>query len=153
MNTVRSCLPSAQIELDIPFHDIDPMEVAWHGHYLKYFEHARCALLRMIDYDYPQMRQSGYLWPVVECRIKYVKSARYGQRICVEAALTEYENRLRVDYQIFDVNESIDGAKKDQRLTVGHTLQVAVEAVSGEMQFASPAALVEKIEQWRAKRS
>ncbi|WP_343034423.1 hypothetical protein [Candidatus Methylobacter favarea] len=33
------------VDIEIPFHDIDMMEVVWHGHYAKYFESARCALL------------------------------------------------------------------------------------------------------------
>lgn len=36
---------TAEVEMTVPFHDVDMMEVAWHGHYVKYFELARCALL------------------------------------------------------------------------------------------------------------
>ena len=64
-----------EIELTPAFHDLDPMEVVWHGHYLKYLELARCALLQRYDYDYPQMRASGYAWPIVDLRSKYVRSA------------------------------------------------------------------------------
>ncbi len=72
---------SARVEIEVPFHDVDAMNVAWHGHYVKYFELARCALLRKFDYDYPQMHASGYAWPVVDCHLKYVRPARYGQRL------------------------------------------------------------------------
>ena len=37
---------AAEVEVEVEFQDVDPMGVAWHGHYLKYFERARCALLR-----------------------------------------------------------------------------------------------------------
>ena len=33
----------AEIELLVPFFDVDMMEVVWHGHYVKYFEEARCS--------------------------------------------------------------------------------------------------------------
>lgn len=33
----------AEIELQVPFFDVDMMEVVWHGHYVKYFEEARCS--------------------------------------------------------------------------------------------------------------
>lgn len=130
---------TAEVIVEVPFHDVDVMGVAWHGHYVKYFEAARGALLRTIDYDYPQMRESGYLWPVVECQLKYVGPARYGQQLRVRARLLEYENRLKIAYEIVD---AVSGA----RLTRGHTTQVAVEAASGELQFVSPAALLERIE-------
>ena len=43
--------PFAEIELGPAFHDLDPMGVVWHGHYLKYLELARCALLQTFDYQ------------------------------------------------------------------------------------------------------
>ncbi|MGS0467376.1 hypothetical protein ACU8V3_09605 [Cobetia marina] len=38
-------MPSATVEMEVPFHDVDMMEVAWHGHYVRYLEIARCKLL------------------------------------------------------------------------------------------------------------
>ena len=46
----------AEIELVVPFFDVDMMEVVWHGHYVKYFEEARCALLDKLGHNYRQMR-------------------------------------------------------------------------------------------------
>ncbi|WP_449412846.1 acyl-CoA thioesterase [Pandoraea soli] len=130
---------SAFADVEIPFHDVDVMEVAWHGHYVKYFEIARCALLRRFDYDYPQMQASGYLWPIVECHLKYVRPARYGQRVRVTASLTEYENRLRIAYEIHDI-------ATQTRMTKGYTVQVAVDARNGELQFVSPPVVLSKLE-------
>jgi acyl-CoA thioester hydrolase len=133
----------AEVEVEVGFHDVDAMEVAWHGHYLKYFELARCALLRRFDYDYPSMRASGYAWPIVDCRVRYSAPARYAQRLIVRATLKEWENRLRIDYRIRD---KASGAK----LTAGSTIQVAVEMSSGELQFVSPQVLLDKLERaWR----
>jgi acyl-CoA thioester hydrolase len=129
---------TADIELEVPFHHVDPMEVAWHGRYLEYLEAARCALLRRIGLDYPDMRASGYAWPIVECRLKYVRPARYGDRLRVVATLVEFENRLKIDYLIND-------ARTGCRLTKAHTLQVAVHMASGELQFVSPFILIEKV--------
>ena len=134
--------PCAEIELEIPFHDVDILGVAWHGHYTKYFEIARCALLRQRDYDVPQMRDSGYAWPVIDCHLRYVRSARYGQRIVVRATLAEYENRLKIVYEIRDRDSG-------ERLTRGSTVQVAVSIAGGELQFVSPKALVERVEERR----
>lgn len=130
---------AAEVEIEIPFHDVDIMEVAWHGHYLKYFEIARCALLRRIDYDVPQMRESGFMWPIVDCHLKYVRPARYAQRIVVRAHFMEVENRLKIGYEIRDRDSS-------ERLTRGSTVQVAVNGRNGEMLFVSPPALTERLE-------
>ncbi len=129
---------SLEIDLSPAFHDCDPMQVVWHGNYFKYLEIARCALLQRHDYDYPQMEASGFLWPVVDARIKYIRPLRYGQRLRVHVELTEWENRLRFDYVIRD-------AATGQVLTRAHTLQVAVEAASGEMLYVCPPVLFEKL--------
>lgn len=128
----------AEIELTPAFHDIDPMEVVWHGHYVKYLELARCALLQGFDYDYPQMRESGYLWPIVDLHTKYVRPARYGQRLRVRAELTEWELRMRIDYLISD-------ADSGEAITRAHSLQVAVDAATGEMCYATPAVFRQRL--------
>jgi acyl-CoA thioester hydrolase len=130
--------PSAEVDIEVPFYDVDPMLVVWHGHYVKYCEQARCALLRGIDYDYPAMQDSGYLWPVVELHLKYVRSARYGQRLRAKATVLEYENRLKIGYLITD-------RESGARLTKGYSVQVAVHAATRELQFVSPKVLLDKL--------
>ncbi len=130
---------SATVDVEVPFHDVDAMQVAWHGHYLKYFELARCALLRRFDYDYPQMQASGYLWPIVEGHLKYIRPARYGQNLSVQATLLEYENRIKIAYQIRD-------RETGERLTKGYTVQVAVDAATRELQFVSPPVVFRNLE-------
>ena len=61
---------SHEIEVVPPFFDIDSMDVVWHGHYVKYLELARCALLEKFDYGYVRMRESGFAWPIVDLRLK-----------------------------------------------------------------------------------
>ena len=129
---------SAEVDIEVPFYDVDPMLVVWHGHYVKYCEHARCALLRHIDYDYPAMQASGYLWPVVELHLRYVHSARYGERLRARATLLEYENRLKIGYLISDRDSG-------ERLTKGYSVQVAVHAATRELQFVSPKVLLDKL--------
>jgi acyl-CoA thioester hydrolase len=128
----------AETETQVQFFDIDPMEVVWHGHYVKYLEIARGALLDSIDYNYPQMRASGYLWPVIDLQLRYVAPARFGSRLKLRAEIVEWENRLRIEYLISDIATG-------RRLTRASTIQVAVEIATGEMCFASPPVLFEKL--------
>ena len=129
---------TADVELTIPFHDVDMMGVVWHGNFFRYFEIAREALLNQFDYGYRQMQASGYVWPVVDTRVKYRDVLTFEQRIRVRAQLEEYENRLRIAYQIFDVLTA-------KRTTTGYTIQVAVEEKSREMCFVSPDILFERM--------
>lgn len=129
---------SFEVALSPTFHDCDPMHVVWHGNYFKYFEVARCALLQRYDYDYPQMRESGYLWPVVDARVKYIRPLLYGQQLVVRATITEWENRLKIVYEIRD-------AGTDQVLTRAHTIQVAVDAATNEMLYLCPSVLWDRL--------
>lgn len=131
-------MTEAEIEIEIPFHDVDVLGVAWHGHYVKYLEIARCALLDKIDYNYPQMRDSGYAWPVIDMRIRYPQPLYFQQKVRVRAKLEEWEYRLKFSYEIRD-------AESGKRLTRAYTVQVALDMRSGEMQFASPPILFEKL--------
>ena len=128
---------SVNVELLIPFHDCDPMQIVWHGHYIKYLEIARCELLDKFDYGYEKMRQSGYSWPVVEVRLKYVKPAQFGDKVFVHARMTEWEHRIKVSYEIIN-------AKTQARLSKGYTVQVAVDLSTNEMCFESPPIALEK---------
>ena len=132
-------LPEIHTAIVVPFFDVDLMEVVWHGHYVKYLEIARCELLDKIGYNYGEMRESGFAWPVIEIKLRYVRPARFGQEIRVRARLVEYELRLKIDYLITD---TATGA----RLTKGHSIQVAVDAERGELQLCSPPILEQKLE-------
>ena len=138
MNVISSDTWRASVTLEVPFHDVDAMGVVWHGNYLKYFEVARCALLDSIGYNYRQMNESGYTWPIVGLRVRYPKPATFGQKIVVTATIKEYEHRLRIAYLVTD-------ALSGQRLTRGSTVQVAVDIETGEARFASPRVLLQRL--------
>jgi acyl-CoA thioester hydrolase len=129
---------SAEIELQIQFFDLDPMEVVWHGRYVHYLETARCALFEQFEYNYTQMKLSGYAWPIIDLHLRYAAPAVFMQRIKVRATVVEWLNRLKIDYVISD-------AETGRRLTRASTVQVAVEIASGEMCFASPPILLQKL--------
>ncbi|GFZ96392.1 acyl-CoA thioesterase [Dyella caseinilytica] len=129
----------ATIDIQVPFFDVDSMDVVWHGHYVKYLEVARCALLDDIGHNYTQMRESGYAWPVIDLQLRYVQAARFGQKLSVRADLIEWQNRLLIHYLIQD------GAT-GQRITRASSVQVAVKIASGEMQLVSPDVFTEAVE-------
>jgi acyl-CoA thioester hydrolase len=136
---MKNALRKISIDIVVPFHDVDSIGVAWHGHYAKYFELARCALLDSFGYGYQAMRESGYVWPIIDLHVRYIKPLRFEQRITVVATLREWENRLLIDYLVSD-------AASGQRLTKGTTSQVAVHMNTGEMCLVSPPILFEKLD-------
>lgn len=125
----------ADIDVDVSFHDVDMVGVVWHGHYLRYLENARWALMNRLGYGLERMVESGFAWPIVELQAKYVSPARFGDRLRVRASLVEWEARLTLNYLL---SRPVDGA----RIARARTVQVAVAARSGELQFALPADFV-----------
>ncbi len=127
-----------EIELTVPFHDVDLVQVVWHGHYVKYFENARWALMERIGFGLEAMLASGFGWPVVELQARYLKHSSFGDRLRVRASLVEWENRLTVNYLVTNVGTG-------DRVARAMTVQVAVAMSTGELQFVSPEPLLERV--------
>lgn len=138
MRKTKAARWSSEVEMQVQFFDLDPMDIVWHGNYVKYLEVARCALLDSIGYNYEQMKASGYAWPIIDLQLRYAAPATFGQRLRLRADLVEWENRLRIDYLISD-------AASGKRLNRATTTQVAVDIATGDMCFASPAILFQKL--------
>jgi len=134
----KSPIPPAEVEVLVPFHDVDAMHIVWHGNYLKYFEVARTALMESINYSYHEMAESGYAWPIIDTHSRYGGSATAGDRLLVTATLREWEQRLRISYRIVN-------AATGNRITRGSSTQVAVAMPTNEMCYHSPDILFEKL--------
>ena len=124
------------IEIEVRFHDVDMVGVVWHGHYLRYLENARWALMDRIGYGLGQMLESGFAWPIVELQTKYLSPARFGERLRVRASLVEWESRLALNYLVSRVPDGV-------RILRARTVQVAVDGRSGELQFSCPPGFVD----------
>jgi acyl-CoA thioester hydrolase len=129
---------TANLEVDVAFHDVDSMAVVWHGNYLKYLENARWALMDRIGHGYAEMVASGYVWPIIESHVRHVRAARFGDRLRVQASLVEWETRLAVNYLVVD-------AASSARVARGRTVQVAVDGKTGVMLFRSPRGFLDAI--------
>jgi acyl-CoA thioester hydrolase len=90
------------------------------------------------------MLASGYARPIVDLQAKYLKPARFGERVRARASLVEWEHRLALNYLLTDV---ANGA----RILRARTVQVAVDGCTGELQFVSPADFVDCVNAAMAK--
>ncbi|MDP6945157.1 MAG: thioesterase family protein [Myxococcota bacterium] len=109
------------IELEVPFHHTDGLQVVWHGNYLGYFAAARTQLFRDRHLDVQDMLDLGYGLLISEVRCKYAFPLRYGERFRVAAWLGEVDRRVRVRYEIWNLTH-------DRRSARGYTDIVATDA-------------------------
>ena len=128
-----------EAETTIEFYDLDPMQVVWHGNYINYFEIGRRSLLEKVGYNYIEMEKSGFAFPVVEISARYISPLRLGDRARIKAILMEYENCLKIKYEIFNVKTGILAAR-------GLSTQMAYDIKAGESCFACPGVFIEKVE-------
>jgi acyl-CoA thioester hydrolase len=116
---------ATELEFDVAFHDVDMVAVVWHGHYLRYLENVRWALMDRLGYGLQRM-------------LDYLRVARFGDRLLSRASLVEWESRLVINYLITDT-------RSGARVLRARTVQVAVDAANGELQFACPADFLEQV--------
>lgn len=131
-------LLSVDTAITVPFFDVDSMNIVWHGHYCKYLEVARCNLLDKLGYNYTDMKNSGFMFPIVDMQIKYIQPLVFEQRLLVRASLVEWEYRLKIHYVICD-------ASTGAILSKAHTVQAAVDAQTKSLRIGCPDQLIEKV--------
>jgi len=107
------------VELKVPFHDVDRVNIVWHGHYFKYFELARTALMRMHDLDVDEIIALGFGLVVSESKCRHVSAARYGDDLKVSAFFVDLSHRIDVGYVI-------ENAHSEKIIARGRTQMVCV---------------------------
>ena len=159
----------SSVTIEIPFHDIDILQVAWHGHYLKYFEVARTELMKKLNMDWPQLKELGVAMPIVGVNIEYRASLVYGKTYAVFARVEPSESpEMRIDYEIrestvkprdstdvkprdsTDVkprdSNAVKSSERPKVLCRGQTRQVYVDAQSHQAFLSLPNWLIEMIQ-------
>lgn len=129
-------------EIKIPFYDLDPMNVVWHGNYIKYIEKARCDLLKKLGYDYTDMYKDGIMYPIAKLDLKFINSATFNQEIFIKCELEEYEPAIIIKYEIVD-------KKTNTKILSAKTMQIQVDTKSKTTLYKAPEKLVEKIEGYK----
>lgn len=129
--------PPVTFELEVPLHDVDLLQVVWHGHYAKYLEMGSTALLRSRQLDVNDCLQMGWRLLVVDWRCRYIFPLRYGDRFRVEAWFSEVANRIVVGYELTNLTHK-------RRCARAQTTLVTIDP-DGKLFYETPDALVRRI--------
>ncbi len=107
------------ITLKVRFHECDPLNIVWHGNYLKYFEEGREAFGREHGISYLDARASGYSTPIVKSVCEHKLPLTYSDSFDV---YTHFENteaaKMIFNYKIF---------KSGKLVCSGQTTQVFLD--------------------------
>ena len=123
---------SFAVELRVPFHDLDPLHIVWHGNYLKYFDIARFELFKNAGIDlYAYYQRTGYLFPVIKTSTKHIIPLKYGDVFRCRATVLEATIKIVTDFVIRKVDTGDICAR-------GRGEQVALKPPDLEMEFEIP---------------
>ncbi len=121
-----------EIGLTVPFHDLDPMHIVWHGNYLKYFDRARFALFQAGGIDlYQYSMEKNCIFPITRTSAKYIIPLRHNDEIICRAAAREASVKIVID---FEIRRAGDGAV----CVKGQGDQVAVKVPEMETLYEIP---------------
>ena len=121
-----------EVKMSVPFFDLDPMQIVWHGNYLNYFELARAALFEHYRVDrYSYYEREQIIFPIIRTSTKHIFPLRHRDEVIIKATLVDANIKLVVD---FEIRKVVDGSVCAR----GRTEQVAVKTPGMETLFSIP---------------
>jgi acyl-CoA thioester hydrolase len=123
---------SFEINMKVAFHEVDSLQIVWHGNYLKYFDITRFGLFASRGIDlYAYMIEKNYSFPVTRTSLKHIAPLRVFDEFTCRATVTEAEYKIGMAFEIRKADSGI-------LCTRGSSEQLAVRYPSMEMEFSIP---------------
>ncbi|MFC1859045.1 acyl-CoA thioesterase [Thermodesulfobacteriota bacterium] len=123
---------SCEVNLTVPFYDLDPLHMVWHGNYLKYFDIARSTLFDESGVDlFDYFKRTSCLFPITKTATKHIMSLKYRDEFTCKATCVEAQYKIVIDFKI-------RLAKDNQICAKGRSEQVAVKHPEMEIMFEIP---------------
>ena len=125
----------SRAQISVRYAETDMMGIVYHGNYLPWFEVGRTTLLRECGLPYRELESQGYLLPVIELGVKFLKPALYDDTVTIVTRLQEKPLlRIRLEYEV---------RRGEELLVTGFTVHGFINK-SGEP-VRPPAAFTEKM--------
>jgi len=97
-----------RFEVRVRYGDTDQMGFAYYANYLRWFEIGRAEMLRSLGTSYREVEESGVLLPVLEARCRYLKPARYDDRVMIETRVAELRRAsVKFEYRILRAEDDV----------------------------------------------
>ncbi len=91
-----------QTKIRVRYAETDTMGVAYHGNYLTWFEVGRVDLLDKMGTPYRLLENDGYMLPVAECHVKFLKPSRFDDVLTIESCIEEKPRvKIVVHYNVY----------------------------------------------------
>jgi len=101
MNKNISSKPFYEIKMTVPFYDLDPMQIVWHGNYFKYFDTARNGLFEYLGIKLYDLYTKGkYAFPLIRTSTKHIYPLRFQDEFICRATLGNVDIKIETDFEI-----------------------------------------------------
>ena len=131
---------SYEIKLRVPFHDLDPLQMVWHGNYLKYFDIARFGLFKQAGVDLYQFSvRQQIIFPVTRFSVKHIVPLRFDDEFICKAIVIEAVYKIAIDFE----SRLSENGRVCAR---GKSEQLSVKLPEMEMQFEIPGEITRALE-------
>lgn len=88
--------------LRVIYAQTDRMNVVYYSRYYEFFEAARSAFLRRINFPYEQLEREGIFLPVVESHCRHFRPATYEDLLTIETHLEdEPKVKIQLSYKVY----------------------------------------------------
>lgn len=129
--------------IQVRFYEVDAYSVAWHGHYIGWFEVGRNELTERFHMGPLQLKEKNLLAPVVELNCEYKFPATFGESLLIQTTMERTEvAKLIFHYRVLSQREG-------KVLAAGSTTHVLID-LNGNLLYRVPPEVLERIEAMRA---
>jgi len=92
-----------EIEIRVRYGEVDMMGYLYYGYYSFYYEQARVETMRSLGIPYKRMEELGYLLPVRDLHIKFIKPAFYDDVVRIKTMIKKMPSvRHDFSYEMYN---------------------------------------------------
>lgn len=130
----------SSIEFPVRFSEVDSMQIVWHGHYIKYMEEGREDFGRKFGISYMQIKEQGYMAPLVKINCDYKKTLTYEDKVIVETRFVDSDAaKITYAFRMFRASDH-------ELVATGESVQVFLD-MNRELVLTNPPFF----EEWKKK--
>jgi acyl-CoA thioester hydrolase len=124
--------------LRVRYAETDQMGYCYYGNFAQYYEVGRAELIRSLGLSYRDMeRDHGVLMPVMSLNIRYIRAAKYDDRLKLVTSLRKMPDRTVVFHT--------DIYNEEGKLVNGGTVKLSFISSSDHQSMIAPDFLLQKL--------
>ncbi|MCU6761841.1 acyl-CoA thioesterase YbgC [uncultured Roseburia sp.] len=93
---------------EVQYYETDGMRIVHHSNYIRWFEEARLAQMKLAGLDYDRMEERGIIIPVLSASCDYKAAVRFGDKVKIMPRVETFNGlRFELTYQVWNMEETV----------------------------------------------